>query len=132
MIHYFHTLLHSRWFAYIRIAQFALAMVIFTCAALMPSVYVTPDYKDHTLHLIGNALLILSAFVATFGRFKLRLLILFLLPYSLLIELSQWFTPSRQVDLHDIYANLAGLTIGYVISLALESIWGKLQKNAGI
>lgn len=93
----------------------------------MPAAYV-PTQSDHTLHFFGNVLLFLSASVASFGRMKLGMLVLLLIPYSLLIELSQWLTPSRQVDSKDVIANMLGLTCGYMLAHVIERLWSRLKK----
>ena len=113
---------------WVRVIQFFVAIGIFTFAALMPANYVPSGTQDHTLHFIGNTLLFLSASVAAFGRMKLGLLILLLIPYSLLIELSQWLTPTRQVDSKDIAANMLGLSCGYLIAHLTEWLWSQVSK----
>lgn len=96
----------------------------------MPAAYVTTTQSDHTLHFFGNALLFLSASVAAFGRLKLGMLVLLLIPYSLLIELSQWLTPSRQMDSKDVIANMLGLTCGYILAHIIERLWSGLKKTS--
>ena len=122
-------LLKSRFFLYIRLGQFALALAIFAFAALMPGKYVPNVTTDKTMHLIGNMLLMLSACVALMGRMKLGLLLLMLIPYSLLIETSQWLTPGRQMDLKDVAANMLGLGIGYLLSHLIEHIWNRVNRS---
>lgn len=111
-------------------AQFFVALALFTYVALMPATYITTNQPDHTLHFVGNILLFLSASVAALGRMKLGILILLLVPYSMLIELAQWLSPSRQVDSADIVANMLGLICGYVIAHTIEWVWGKLVSHA--
>lgn len=120
--------LKSRLFLYIRFGQFALALAIFACAALMPGEYVPGVASDKTMHFIGNLLLMLSACVALMGRMKLGLLLLMLIPYSLLIEASQWFTPGRQMDIKDVTANMLGLGVGYLLSHLIEHIWNRVNR----
>lgn len=126
-------LLRTRFVLWVRVLQFFVAVGVFTYAALMPANHISTTQPDHTLHFVGNALLFLSASVAAFGRLKLGLLVLLLIPYSLLIELSQWLTPSRHVDSADVLANMLGLTCGYIIAHAVEWLWSKLAQaaNAG-
>jgi VanZ family protein len=119
--------LKSRFFLYIRLGQFALALAIFAFAALMPGKYVPTVSTDKTMHFIGNMLLMLSACVALMGRMKLGLLLLMLIPYSLLIEASQWLTPGRQVDLKDVVANMLGLGAGYLLSHLIENVWNRIN-----
>lgn len=115
---------------WLRILQFFLAAGIFAYAALMPASHINTSHSDHTLHFVGNVLLFLSASVAAFGRMKLGLLILMLIPYSLLIEMTQWLTPSRTVDSKDVMANMLGLVCGYVIALVVERVWTVLTRRA--
>lgn len=121
--------LKSRLFLYIRLGQFALALAIFAFAALMPGKYVPGVSSDKTMHFIGNLLLMLSACVALMGRMKLGVLLLMLMPYSLLIEASQSLTPGRQVDLKDVFANMLGLGVGYVLSHLIEYIWNRVNQG---
>jgi VanZ family protein len=121
--------MHTKIALWLRIIQFLIALMVFTAGALMPSNYITASTSDHTLHFIGNALLFLSASVAAFGRMKLGMLILLLIPYSLLIELSQWLTPSRQVDSKDMIANMLGLTCGFLMAHAVERGWSRLRRK---
>lgn len=123
-------LLRTKIVLFLRVAQFFTALAIFTYAALMPATYITTSQPDHVLHFIGNTLLFLSASIAAFGRMKLGILILLLIPYSLLIELSQWLSPSRHVDSKDIIANMLGLTCGYIIAHASEWLWSRLIRRA--
>jgi len=129
MISVIDQLLKSRVFLYIRLGQFALALAIFAFAALMPGKYVPTVTTDKTMHFVGNILLMLSACVALMGRMKLGVLVLMLIPYSLAIEASQWFSPDRQVDWRDVVANMLGLGVGYVLSHLIERVWIKLNQK---
>lgn len=126
MISLIQKLLDNRMFTIIRAGQFILALIIFAYAALTASPYGGAEYSDSTLHFVGNFLLIMSAFVATFGRFKLWILVAFLVPYSVLIELSQYFAPTRQVDVRDLIANFSGLGAGFATAMVIQAIWQKL------
>lgn len=121
--------LQSRWFFWLRILQFIAAMIIFAVAALMPSGYVKIQQPDYTMHFIGNVLLFLSASVATYGRLKLGLLIIFLVSYSILIELAQRLAPGRHVDVQDMMFNILGLLAGLVIVWLTEWSWRRLSAN---
>lgn len=121
--------LQSRFFLWIRFGQFILALGIFAFAALMPPSYIPNVSSDKTMHLVGNVLLMLSACVALMGRMKLGLLLLMLIPYSLLIETTQWLAPDRQVDLRDVVANMIGLVIGYLLAHVVEFSWNRLNRT---
>lgn len=114
----------------LKVAQFFVALALFTYLALMPATYIPTAHSDHTLHFVGNILLFLSASVAAHGRMKLGILILLLVPYSMLIEVAQWLSPSRQVDSADIVANMLGLICGFIIVHTVEWAWGKLVAYA--
>jgi glycopeptide antibiotics resistance protein len=121
----------SRSCFWLRRIQFALALLIFTAAALMPGNKLPTDLgSDKLLHMFGNMLLFLSASVAFMGRTKLGILVLMLVPYSLLIEAGQWLSPGRQVDLRDVWANLTGLGLGYALAHLCEWIWCKVRDRA--
>lgn len=113
-----------------RAAQFALALGIFTFAALMPPRYAVPlQQPDYVLHFFGNLLLFLSASLATYGRMNMVLLVIFLTCYSVLIELAQRFAPGRHVDVQDILANLAGLCLGLILVNLIAWLWRWLYKT---
>lgn len=123
MINLIQALISNRIFRIICKLQFVLALAIFTYMALTPAPQLATQYSDRTLHFIGNVLLFLSAYVATAGRFRLALLVIFLVPYSAAIELSQYFTLSRQVDWRDLIANFLGLFAGYSAALLTAIVW---------
>ncbi len=127
MIEVIDRLLQHQFVYPLRISQFILALAIFTFAALMPGTYVPTVSSDHSLHFVGNTLLFLSASAAFIGRTKLGILALLLAPYSLLIEASQWLTPSRQMDIQDAIANMAGLAVGYLLAHLAEWTWRWLK-----
>jgi glycopeptide antibiotics resistance protein len=126
MSKYLRQFLASRLFYWIRKLQFGLALFIFAFVALMPGGMVPKVSSDQSLHFAGNVLLFLSASVALLGSTRLVLLAVFLVPYSMLIEICQWLTPTRTVDPHDALANMAGLFCGYGIVLVGEFCWKKL------
>lgn len=129
MITFIELLLRNRWFRLLSIIQFFVALGIFSYAALMPSDSITPPKCDYCLHFVGNVLLILSAFVATYGRYKIILFLFGLIPYSVAMELSQHFTRTRQVDPTDLSANLFGLIAGYIVALTVEFVWRRLKAS---
>ncbi len=116
------TFLSSPTFTWIRRLQFPLAILIFTYYALLPGNQVSLSLSDKTTHFIGNATLYLSAWVALGGRFRLLLLISLLIPYSLLIEVCQYFSPGRTVDVRDMVANVCGLWMGFCLAYLLEKL----------
>jgi VanZ family protein len=112
----------SPLFTWIRRLQFPLAIVIFTYYALLPGSQVHLTVSDKTVHFLGNATLYISAWAALGGRFRLLLLVSLLIPYSLFIELCQYFSPGRTVDIRDMVANVCGLWIGFCLAFLLEKL----------
>ncbi len=115
------SLIRNKNITRVRQMQFLLAIVIFSTLALMPN----PDkinlgISDFALHFAGNVLLILSAWVACLGRYDAWMPLLFAIPYSILIELSQGLTAYRQPGLYDILANISGLAVGFIICATIE------------
>ena len=107
----------------IRYTQLVAAIIIFAFAALATF----PDDGSKgipmpVLHIIGNILLLLSAWVALFNKMPLRQILGFIIPYSVVIELMQGFTETRTVDHLDLVANFIGLFIAYGIILFLQKI----------
>ncbi len=124
MITFIDSILQSKLFRILRTAQFIIALAVFTLFALMPSRYVHEiPSSAPTLHFLGNLLIFASAWVAWRHRCRLLLLLIILIPYSILIELAQWLTPSRQVDPMDLIANFCGLFVGFLVAWGLESWW---------
>jgi VanZ family protein len=106
----------------LRIAQFIVALVIFCYAALTPSPPLFDQHPETSLHFLGNVLLSLSAWLAVWGRIPVFRLVLFLLPFSLMVELAQYFSPGRTVDSNDMLVNITGLGVGALASLLLEGL----------
>lgn len=130
MIKLIHSLIHTRFFSVLRVSQFLLAVLIFTVFALMPSSYVAElPASAPSMHFVGNFLLLTSAWVAWHGRTKLLFLVILLVPYSIMIELAQWLTPSRTVDKYDLAANMAGLFAAFCCALIMENIWRQLVRK---
>lgn len=114
----------------IRLLQFALALSIFVFVALMPSSFVgSASQSDGVLHFIGNFLLFSSAAVAFLNTKPLKLIFICLVPFSLLVELAQWFSPSRQVDPRDMLYNISGLLSALAISYCVAFTYKWLYEN---
>ena len=113
--------LHSPIMSKIRQAQFILAVIIFAVLVLIPNpASLGLSQNDLILHFIGNVLLILSAWVACLGRYGPIVPLIFAIPYSVALELSQFLTASRTPQLMDVGANVAGLLAGFLIALIIE------------
>ncbi len=124
------SILQSQLFRVLRVAQFVIALLVFTLFALMPSRYVQEiPSSAPTLHFVGNLLIFASAWVAWRHRCRLGLLLIILIPYSILVELAQGLTPSRQVDPLDLIANFCGLFVGIIVAWGLERWWRQSNKR---
>jgi len=114
----------------LRQAQFILAVIIFATLVLIPNPReLGLSQDDFVLHFIGNVLLILSAWVACLGRYGPIVPLVFAIPYSVTLELSQFLTDSRTPQLMDLAANVSGLLTGFVIALALEALLFKKKTS---
>ncbi len=109
----------------IRIAQFVLAIAVFCYAALSPSPQILTQHSDSSMHFIGNILLYLSAWLALWGRISIVKLAFCLLPFSGMIEMAQYFSPGRVVDIKDLLVNAAGLFCGAIIAFLTHTalVW---------
>lgn len=124
------TYIHSPIMSKIRQVQFILAVIIFAVLVLIPNPSALGlSQNDILLHFIGNMLLILSAWVACIGRYGPIVPLIFAIPYSVALELSQFLTASRTPQLSDVLANVAGLFAGFVIALAIEKMINKSSKK---
>ncbi|MBX2858989.1 MAG: VanZ family protein [Cellvibrionaceae bacterium] len=124
------TYIHSPIMSKIRQAQFVLAVVIFAVLVLIPNPSALGlSQNDFFLHFIGNMLLILSAWVACIGRYGPIVPLIFAIPYSVALELSQFLTASRTPQLIDVLANVAGLLTGFIIALVIQKMLTKSLKK---
>lgn len=112
----------------LRMLQFVVALSIFCYAALSPAPQFAGQHADTSLHFVGNILLFVSAWVALWGRLSVRVLVMLLLPFSCAIELAQYLSPGRMVDIKDMAVNVAGLSVGAVIALVLQRVLGHLLR----
>lgn len=111
-------------------AQFFLAIAIYIGLLLAPSPP-TPglSINDKFLHAVGNALLVLSLWVAWGRRIKLKWLFVFAVGFSALMEVAQSFTAQRSAELLDLAANTVGATLGLSIALALSAAYASLENE---
>lgn len=108
-------LMHNSLLSKLRIAQFLVALAIYTSLLLMPdSGLGGGDMKNFALHALGNCLLMLSTWTASGGRFKSVAPAIFVIPFSLFIELAQGLTDNRTPELIDIAANFCGVFVGII------------------
>lgn len=116
-----YALFYTTPWQWLRIGQLAAALMIFAYYALKPPG--TPGngpLSDEVLHFSGNVLLALSCWVAFFGRWNLRYLVVAAFIYSMAIEIAQGLTPARTPDMADALMNTAGLCAGTAIAFLLQ------------
>ncbi|MFT7562215.1 MAG: glycopeptide antibiotics resistance protein [Flavobacteriales bacterium] len=111
----------------LRQAQLILAIIIYTSLLLMSFPQTgAGGIPDYVLHSTGNALLVMSIWLALMDRFTAIHSLLFALPISISSEFIQSLNPSRAFDINDIAANICGVTIGFLICLGLQSSVNKI------
>ena len=107
----------------IRLGQFILAIIIYTGLLLAPDPQLGGSSPSNfALHALGNCLLMLSTWVASAGRYKAMGPLLFVIPFSLLVELAQGLTDNRTPELVDVGANFVGAAVGFVICIVLSRL----------
>ena len=108
-------LMNNPVFSKLCILQFLVAIIIYITLLLIPEPQLGGDpQKSFLLHGLGNFLLILSTWLASGGRLKTIGPVLFVIPFSMLVELSQGLTDNRTPELIDIAANLCGIFAGMI------------------
>lgn len=123
-------LMLNKPFTRFRQGQFILALVIYTSLLLMPNPRISSaDLSDFVLHALGNAILVLSTWLASGGRYKGVGPLLFVLPFSLFTELAQGLTDNRTPQMVDIGANFIGAFIGFILCFILDFIVEKLRNR---
>lgn len=126
----YEALMGNKTLTRLRQGQFVLALVIYTSLLLLPNPQLSgPEFSDFVLHAIGNALLVLSTWLASGGRYKGLGPLLFVLPFSVFIELAQGLTDNRTPQLEDIGANFIGAFIGYFMCFAFDLVVQKLRNK---
>jgi VanZ family protein len=100
-------------------AQFFILLVIYTYLGLTssPEGYI-PVYNDLLMHFTGYTL---AAFSISFAYplWSLQNRALFLIIYSIAIEIGQHFNPPRTFSGMDILANISGVILGLIVLLLL-------------
>lgn len=120
-------LMTNKVFTKVRQGQFILAIVIYTGLLLMPNPQLGEvGMSDFILHAVGNAILMLSTWVASAGRYKAMGPLFFVVPFSLITELAQGLTDNRTPELIDVGGNFAGAAIGFVLCMIVGSVLPKL------
>ena len=100
----------------LRVFQFLIAIAIYIGLLLAPDPQLGGnDTKNFFLHALGNFLLMMSTWVASGDRFKAMGPALFVIPFSLLVELAQGLTSNRTPEIIDVGANLVGVIAGYIV-----------------
>lgn len=120
--------LASRWFLALCLAQFVLALGLFTYYALSPE-GMAGRYPDEVLHFVGNLLLFLSARLAFLRLGNIWFVVMFALFYGTCMEFAQHLMPRRYFDAGDLIANWLGVGGGLLLSLFLHGIFRFLKKR---
>ncbi|PCK08162.1 MAG: hypothetical protein COA42_10595 [Alteromonadaceae bacterium] len=128
-MHSIFKLMAHPWFRLINYPQFALALFIYLYMALSnaPSEVEMPPAT--LLHITGNFLFALSAWCIFGARITLKQLLIWLVPFSILIEVGQSFTDTRISDMHDIAANFAGIALASGVCFLLNKLRESGTKN---
>ncbi len=101
-------------------AQFILALIIYATLSLMTLPSSGNQLPFDVLHVIGNIILYASAWVALSPQHSLGKIYVFILPYSLSVEILQTLNPNRYTDIADMAANILGLTIGLLLCACIN------------
>jgi len=110
------------------VAQFYLLIALYTYLGLTPSPEKTlPVFNDWLMHFTGYAV---AAFSISFARpyWPLWQRAVFLLAYSIAIEIAQHFNPPRTFSLMDIVANLGGILLGLALLYLLQRSCASIDK----
>jgi len=125
----FDQLMSNKYFTWVRIGQFVVAISIYCTLLLLPNVKIPVGPTDFGLHATGNALLMMSIWVASGGRYKALGPLLFVMPFSVLTEVAQGFTDNRTPQLIDVAANFTGAAIGFLLCQIMALILMKIFPN---
>lgn len=102
--------------------QFTVMMVLYTFLGLTRNTgEVLPEYNDLTMHFAGYLVAGVSISF-TWPRSAYWQRGLFLLLYSIAIEIGQHFLPPRTFSLLDILANFSGIVTGLLLFMLLKKI----------
>lgn len=97
------------------VTQFVIMLVIYTFLGLTRNTgELLPEYNDLTMHFVGYLVAGISISFA-WPKAALWQRGLFLLTYSVAIEIGQHFLPPRTFDLMDIAANGLGILAGLLL-----------------
>lgn len=120
------------WFRLINYPQFALALFIYLYMALSNTPTEVEMPPATLLHITGNFLFTLSAWCVFGLRLTLKQLLLFLAPFSIIVEIGQSFTDARISDMHDIAANLIGIFFASGVCLFLNKLRMNLEEKSDL
>lgn len=109
-------------YAWAWLAAGILILALGLASALLPVSSSMPSLNDKLVHTAGF-LGFMVWFGGVFERRRLPWVALGLGAYGLLIELLQSLTPTRQAEGLDLAADVAGILLGWLLSLAGLSRW---------
>lgn len=111
--------------------QFAVAITIFTYYTTTP-IFIPAGNTDMALHFLGNFLLFLSARTAFLMIKSHWFVVAFALIYGSLMEMAQYFLPSRYFDALDLLANWLGVLAGFILAVLIEFGYKKLRERTAV
>jgi VanZ family protein len=101
-----------------------LGIAVTLVVSLTPPTLPTPNHSDKLVHLAGYALVMCWwAQIVVERRWRLALAVVML---GAVIELLQGLTPNRQPDLLDVFANSAGVALGWLAARGLPNLPARL------
>ena len=107
----------------IKAAQFIVFLAFCTYMSLVPQPGEGLErFSDKLLHCMGYFALMLSLNIAVKPGSKYYQKIVFLLTYSLVIEICQHYVPNRQFSLLDGLANFSGLVLATVLLIVFYRV----------
>jgi VanZ family protein len=114
-----------------RILFFIALIGIFTLAVLpdynaLPPIVSMSDKLNH-----ASAFSLLSIlYILSYSYYSLKKVVLTLLGYGILIEVTQAFLPTRSSSIEDIVADLVGILLGIFLLKIVHSINGAIKNKA--
>lgn len=91
----------------------ALGWFLYKDLSLQPQI--TPDFIISTNHLYAYIALSVIGFLTFIKNNQFKILSIYLIFLSILLELLQYFVPNRSFEFPDLFGNLVGVIIAIII-----------------
>ena len=91
----------------------ALGWFLYKDLSLQPQI--TPDFIISTNHLYAYIVLSVIGFLSFIKNNQFKILSIYLIFLSILLELLQYFVPNRSFEFSDLFGNLAGVIIAIIL-----------------